>query len=231
MTARSPVVIIADTEEGMARAFTIRTIPGHNILVMPTNITRISQIFIRLGGLHDILLMPVAQNADITLLNCLGGRPAWYQAASSDFDCLQVRIWPIPDAEYELCVFATAATMPDNPFIAADRITAGQEKAIALLHAWLTPAQKRSLAEHDHFVVKGSVTGALYRITRGSVYNVQLLDKRTGLSTEKLCFAPENVSYPGDIMLAQKIMLETDENRALKIANKQPTQGEPLFPA
>ena len=53
----------------------------------------------------------------------------------------------------------------------------------------------------------------------GSVANVQEIDFE-GQSGGVLCFAPEGYLVPGDVMLAQKIALETDELETLAVANR-----------
>ena len=53
----------------------------------------------------------------------------------------------------------------------------------------------------------------------GSVANVQEMDFE-GQSGGILCFAPEGYLVPGDVMLAQKIALETDELAALAVAHR-----------
>ena len=53
----------------------------------------------------------------------------------------------------------------------------------------------------------------------GSVANVQEIDF-DGQSGGILCFAPEGYLVPGDVVLAQKIALETDELAALAVANR-----------
>ena len=53
----------------------------------------------------------------------------------------------------------------------------------------------------------------------GSVANVQEIDFE-GRCGPFLCFAPEGYLVPGDVMLAQKISLETDELVALAVANR-----------
>jgi hypothetical protein len=53
----------------------------------------------------------------------------------------------------------------------------------------------------------------------GSIANVQEIDLE-GQSGWFLCFAPEGDLVPGDVMLAQKIALETDELGALAVAHR-----------
>ncbi len=92
------------------------------------------------------------------------------------------------------------------------------QKAMKLLLSWLNAKQKRDYIEHKYFYVIGSHTGMTYRINHAvAPFNVeQLHDDAPPL---RLCFVPRRVSYPGDIMLAQKIGLETNEEHVLNIAN------------
>jgi hypothetical protein len=66
------------------------------------------------------------------------------------------------------------------------------------------------------------VTGRTYRIRMAAgPMHVQELDGR-GHCVRRLCFYPRGRLVDGDIMLAQKIALETFETEALAIANKFP---------
>jgi hypothetical protein len=62
--------------------------------------------------------------------------------------------------------------------------------------------------------VVGSDTGKRYRIRRGAAMNIEEL-AADGYVTRRWCFAPEGASAIGDVMLAQKIALETFELEAL----------------
>ena len=53
----------------------------------------------------------------------------------------------------------------------------------------------------------------------GSIANVQEVDFE-GCYGPFLCFAPGGYLVPGDVMLAQKIALETDELATLAVANR-----------
>jgi hypothetical protein len=93
-----------------------------------------------------------------------------------------------------------------------------------LLREWLSPEQ---LAQYDRdkcFEVVGHSTGQRYRIAPGRAFNVTRLD-RHGAPSEELCFLPDGTTVLGDIMLAQKISLETNERAALKVANRRPVAG------
>ena len=58
-----------------------------------------------------------------------------------------------------------------------------------------------------------------YRINYGTAMNVHEIDE-TGRVKLGLCFAPKGSLVTGDVMLAQKIALETFERRALAVANR-----------
>ena len=95
------------------------------------------------------------------------------------------------------------------------------EKAQALLMEWLSPAQLAQYESDGYFEVTGSHSGKRYRIRRREHMNVDELDER-GARVAIWCFKPEGYLPVGDIMLAQKVMLETDEQAALVIANQHP---------
>jgi hypothetical protein len=95
-----------------------------------------------------------------------------------------------------------------------------ERRGIALLRSWLTPEQARQWDAREEFEVIGCDTGTHYRITRGTVMNIHELD-RTGETVAQWCFAPEGKLATGDVLLAQKIALETMEHRALLLANTQ----------
>ena len=61
--------------------------------------------------------------------------------------------------------------------------------------------------------------GKRYRIRYGTAMNVCEIDSR-GKTTRGWCFVPCETFVAGDVMLAQKIALETDEWRALAVAIK-----------
>ena len=88
------------------------------------------------------------------------------------------------------------------------------QKSIVLLKEWLTPEQLKDFEQTNSFDVKGCLTGARYRISKARSFGVRRMDVN-----RLLCFVPTTANSLGDIMLAQKIMLETNETKALKIAN------------
>jgi hypothetical protein len=92
-------------------------------------------------------------------------------------------------------------------------------RSLELLRENLTSAQRDELDTFGHFHVVGGATGRRYRIHRGYSMNVEQLgpnDSRAGV----LCFFPQGSLPIGDVMLAQKLALETFESETLSIANR-----------
>ncbi len=96
--------------------------------------------------------------------------------------------------------------------------TRAEKRAVALLRSWLTPEQEKQWQARGDFDVIGGDTGTRYRITYRAVMNVHQLDP-DGHPVQQWCFAPEGRLAFGDVLLAQKIALETMETKALAIAN------------
>lgn len=92
-------------------------------------------------------------------------------------------------------------------------------RGLVLLRDWLSPAQLRAFDQHDYFDVIGSDSGTVFRIHHGTEANVEQLDI-AGQPVCAWCFLPEGDLVAGDVMLAQKIALETDESHALSVAIK-----------
>lgn len=92
---------------------------------------------------------------------------------------------------------------------------------MALLDEWLTPRQRDELKNGRRFTVIGSSTGREYTIYADqTLYNVR--DEKNDIDR---CFVPYGGPYGslpvprGDVLLAQKLALECDEDAALAIAN------------
>jgi hypothetical protein len=81
--------------------------------------------------------------------------------------------------------------------------------------------QLKQFERSGHIEVTGGDTARRYRIRRGHQMNVELLDMN-GRRFCCLCFRPEGTLATADVMLAQKIALESFEVEALKVANKVP---------
>jgi len=101
---------------------------------------------------------------------------------------------------------------------AADDRAAAIAKAKALLHGFLTSEQIAQLAAQQWFEIV-SQKGNRYRIHQGQVRNVRLVgtDGRLGTS---YCIQPAEYVPDEDAMLAQKLLLESDEDAFVRIANK-----------
>jgi hypothetical protein len=94
-----------------------------------------------------------------------------------------------------------------------------EDRAHQLLEAWLSPAQLEQFRTSGYFDVIGSDSGKLYRVRHGRQMNVDELDSG-GKPLTTWCFLPGGRLPVSDVMLAQKIALETDEKITLVIAHK-----------
>jgi len=94
-----------------------------------------------------------------------------------------------------------------------------EDRAEALLNEWLCPEQRATLERHGYFEVRGCHTGKRYRIRRGRNMNIEELGKN-GAQVAVWCFGPTGHLPLGDVMLTQKLALETNEQAALGVANR-----------
>jgi hypothetical protein len=92
-------------------------------------------------------------------------------------------------------------------------------RGLRLLRSWLSSAQLAQLEARGHFDVVGSQTGKTYRIKMGICANILELAE-DGTPRVGWCIVPEGCLVAGDVMLAQKIALETCESAALAKANR-----------
>jgi hypothetical protein len=95
-----------------------------------------------------------------------------------------------------------------------------EEKGLSLLRSWLTHEQDEQWSRDNAFDVVGCDTGTRYRITDSTSMNIIELDK-DGHSVRRWCSTPVGPVVRGHVLLAQKIALETMENRARGVANNQ----------
>jgi hypothetical protein len=96
-----------------------------------------------------------------------------------------------------------------------------------LLRRWLSAEQLAQFDARNFFDVIGCHTAKRYRIYYANVANVEELDK-VGRPMVRYCFIPKGDLVPGDVMLAQKIALETDELAVLAVANRFAPQPQRL---
>ena len=103
-----------------------------------------------------------------------------------------------------------------------------EARGLRLLRGWLSPEQRAQFDAKNYFDVIGCDSGKRYRIHYGTVMNVYEIDD-AGRRKVCWCFVPIGRLVAGDIMLTQKIALETNEFSALAVANRfQPI--EPVGP-
>ena len=101
---------------------------------------------------------------------------------------------------------------------------AREARGIALLREWLSPAQRVQFDASKYFEVVGCDGGWRYRIHYGRVTNVHQIDE-AGQPVVGWCFVPSGGLVAGDIMLVQKIALETAELATLAVANQFKVQA------
>ena len=96
---------------------------------------------------------------------------------------------------------------------------AARKRAAELLLAHLDKDQQESLKRERKFIVHSRDRQRVYVVHHGRAGNVQLLNK-AGVPIAKYCIHPVMECPDEDTMLAQKLMIETDEESFLRIANK-----------
>ena len=101
---------------------------------------------------------------------------------------------------------------------------AREARGITLLREWLSPMQRAQFDATKYFEVVGCDSGWRYRIHYGRVTNVHEIAS-AGQPVTGWCFVPSGHLVAGDVMLAQKIALETNERATLAVANRFDVQG------
>jgi len=96
------------------------------------------------------------------------------------------------------------------------KLAEAKQRADELLKAHLTPQQREEFEQHNQFHLL--IGDKKYRIRRGRSRNIQLVNEQ-GAVVKTLCAHPSVMVPDGDCLLAQKLMLETDEQEFLRIAN------------
>ena len=99
--------------------------------------------------------------------------------------------------------------------------SAAEKRAELLLQEVLSPKQREELAAKRYFTMETiAKTGErrIYRIHRGRSRNVEQVDE-SGRRIKMLCAHPVALVPDPDTMIAQKFMLETQEEDFLRIAN------------
>src|SRR6202051_1913390 len=110
---------------------------------------------------------------------------------------------------------------PSSQFVSGFRHAYFESEArgLELLKEWLSPEQSAQYDAKSYFEVTGCHSGKRYRISHGTLMNIYELD---GAGRPRIGWhiTPKGHLVAGDVMLAQKIALETDERGALAVANK-----------
>ncbi|WP_425305334.1 hypothetical protein [Bradyrhizobium erythrophlei] len=101
------------------------------------------------------------------------------------------------------------------------RFATREERGVNLLREWLSPEQRAQFDAKRYFDVIGCDSGKRYRIHYGETTNVHEIGD-DDLPSVGWCFMPVGSLVVGDVMLAQKIALETYEYGALAVANRCP---------
>ena len=101
------------------------------------------------------------------------------------------------------------------------RFATREERGVNLLREWLSPEQRAQFDAKRYFDVIGCDSGKRYRIHFGETTNVHEIGD-DDLPSVGWCFMPVGSLVAGDVMLAQKIALETYECGALAVANRCP---------
>ena len=94
-----------------------------------------------------------------------------------------------------------------------------EARGLRLMRDWLSPTQRMQFDSSGSFDVIGCDSGKRYRVYSEMVPNVRELDD-AGRPTVGFCFIPIGRLVMGDVILAQKIALETNERGALAVANR-----------
>ena len=104
------------------------------------------------------------------------------------------------------------------------------ERSMQLLRANLTPCQLRQFETCNYFDVVGGKTGHIYRLHRGEARNIDEQDD-TGAWTYTWCFLPMGRLAEGDVLLAQKVALESFEleARAVGVRTSKPSPPSSIF--
>jgi hypothetical protein len=89
-----------------------------------------------------------------------------------------------------------------------------------LLKSNLNARQLDQFNREKIFEVYGCATGRRYRLRRGWSMNIDEIGSG-GLVVKTWCFYPKGRLCVGDVLLAQKVALETFELEALKVGNFQ----------
>ena len=136
--------------------------------------------------------------------------PGWCDGIASTMEERQLFIGRINERIDQL------PAVDRQPHISQKKVAA-RKKAEALLKANLNKAQRKQFKKDKYFTVYGGKTKRRYHIREGTISNITECDEN-GILKRRLCAHPLDVPVH-DTMLAQKLMLEHDEETFLRVAN------------
>lgn len=100
-----------------------------------------------------------------------------------------------------------------------------EDRARALLHRYLTKEQRLELRKTRGFTMRGK-DGRTYHVTLGSSTNIFVEHEGAKYA---LCVIPKEALPTHDVVLAQKVMLETDPEAFLRLARVRNTKTQEYF--
>lgn len=153
---------------------------------------------------------------------------SWIDYGNGRRRIIDARPMRTPEQEAEYARMCEA-----NRLAAQQRETEAKEadaRARELLETVLSPEQRDQFKQHGHFVVRGR--RHRYRVRRGRVGNIDVIGK-DGRISHRLCFHPGQHVPDHDVMVAQMLVLQNDEDLAIRVANRHPYSGpnEPVLEA
>lgn len=151
-----------------------------------------------------------------------------YSRSSIYQELQEARAYVPPTEEERVAAAAQAELRRQAAAVRTAQRAVAIEKADKLLDSVLNDAQREHLSRHDWFLLKGK-NGTIYRIRRGRSANVDVLNKE-GAVIARLCAHPAMAVPDGDTMVAQKLMLETEPEEFLRIANRHSVRDVPAVP-
>ncbi len=133
----------------------------------------------------------------------------WNQASSSDTS-IHILTRPTP-------VVSRASPRPRHVEVLIEE---ADKRAEAILLASLTPAQREMYKNHRYFELR--TRSGLYRLYHGWAGNIARINEGDGGELCRFCIHPQVQIPAADNLLAQKLMLQFEEDRFLKVANMHP---------
>ena len=135
--------------------------------------------------------------------------PVWLAASTS---AMTAATWWLAGLAAAVVLVRCLGTTIRRSWGARQRQRQARLRAEALLWAWLSPAQRKQYRGRRWFEVT-TASGGRYRVLRGAV--VRLHPRGSGYCIEATSPVPV-----ADEMLANKLLLETDERRFLATAHR-----------